>query len=292
MSLVDLRRAAGTPPATTMRAQLRILTRTGIVVKRRRNHFPGTLDFELAAPGRDLLGVAEILAGWLALSPGEPLQLGTTAAKSSVKALVEGWNTSMIRALCAKHLCLTELSGLITSVSYPSLERRVTAMRLAGLIEPCPGGGRSTPYAVTEWLRQAVGLLAAAIRWERDHAGEACVPLRRRDAEAMFLLALPLLHFDPGAGGVCRLVVEIGRGKNGGLSGVTAEVREGRLASCVSRLEGEADAWAVGPTSAWLDMIVDGSCDRLELGGYVSLVRDLLEALHAALRFESLVPTT
>jgi DNA-binding HxlR family transcriptional regulator len=283
LSLMELRRAAGSPPATTMRAHLRTLVRTGVVVKTRRNGFPGSLDFELGAPGVELLSVAKVLERWLGISPNEQLPLGSPPARNAIKALAEGWNTSMVRALCAKRLSLTELSGLITSVSYPSLERRVTAMRLADLIEPCPGGGRSTPYAVTEWLRRSVAPVAAAVRWERRFAGEVSPPLRRRDAEAVFLLALPLVRLGPETGGSCRLVVEHGRGEGQTLSGVTLGIREGQLASCVSRLEGQADTWAVGPVSAWLDAILDAEWSHLELGGDVRFGRDLLEAINGAL---------
>ncbi|MFL5834493.1 MAG: hypothetical protein ACJ76B_11025 [Solirubrobacterales bacterium] len=283
LSLMELRRAAGSPPATTMRGHIRTLVRTGVVVKTRRNGFPGTLDFELGGPGLELLSVAEVLERWLGLSPNDPRPLGSPPARNAIKALAEGWNTSMVRALCAKRLSLTELSGLITNVSYPSLERRVTAMRLADLIEPCPGGGRSTPYAVTEWLRRSVAPLAAAARWERRCVSEASPALRRRDAEAVFLLALPLVRLDPEAEASCRLVVEHGRGEGQTLSGVTLSIREGQLSSCVSRLEGQADSWAVGPVSAWLDAIVDTEWSRLELGGDVGFGRDLLEALSGAL---------
>jgi DNA-binding HxlR family transcriptional regulator len=283
LSLMELRRAAGSPPATTMRGHLRTLVRTGVVVKTRRNGFPGTLDFELGPPGAELLAVADVLDRWLGLSPNDPLPLGSPPARNAIKALAEGWNTSMVRALCAKRLSLTELSGLITSVSYPSLERRVTAMRLADLIEPCPGGGRSTPYAVTEWLRRSVAPLAAAVRWERRHADEAAPPLRRRDAEAVFLLALPLVRLDPDSEGSCRLVVEHGRGEGQTLSGVTLSIREGQLSSCTSRLEGQAETWAVGPVSAWLDAIVDAEWSQLELGGDVSFARDLVEAMNGVL---------
>ncbi len=40
----------------------------------------------------------------------------------------------MLRALAAGSLSLTELDRLIGALSYPSLERRLVAMRLAGLV--------------------------------------------------------------------------------------------------------------------------------------------------------------
>jgi DNA-binding HxlR family transcriptional regulator len=279
-SLIDLRRAIGSPPPTTARGYLRTLSRTNIVARSRRNEFPRTVDYELAGPGRELLAVSEVLREWLALAPQGALEPGTRPARSAIKALVDGWATNMMRALAARQLSLTELSGLIAKISYPALERRVTAMRLAGLIEACPGGGRSTPYAVTEWLRRSIAPLAAAMRWERAHARQESKPLGRRDAEALFLLAAPLLQLDPDADGACRLAVELSNGEERLTGGVTVKVRHGRVTSCVARLDGDADAWVVGRSNAWLDAIVGGDVDRLDLGGDFRFARSVAEAFH------------
>lgn len=282
-SLIDLRRAVGSPPPTTARGYLRELTRTGVVVRGRRNEFPRTVDYELAAPGWDLLTVAEVLEDWLALAPDGALEPGSRPAKSAIKALVDGWAANMMRALAARQLSLTELSGLIAKISYPALERRVTAMRLAGLIEACPGGGRSTPYLVTEWLRRSIAPLAAAMRWERRHVPEASTPMGRRDAEALFLLATPLLQLDADTDGACRLAVEVTNGEERRTGGVTVEVRGGGVTSCVSRLDGESDACVIGRSGAWLDAIVDGDVDRLELRGDFRFARSMAETIHRTL---------
>ena len=191
--LTTLRREAGSPPQTTMRGHLRKLTETGVVKRRRQNEFPGSLDFELTSAGEELWGVATVLRGWLANGPEGSLKLGSSAAKSAIRALVEGWSSSMVRALAARPLSLTELNDLINGLSYPSLERRLGAMRVAGLIERMSGPGRGTPYTVTEWMRSAVAPLGAARRWERLFVPERTPPIKRLDAEAGFLLSVPLI---------------------------------------------------------------------------------------------------
>ena len=123
-SLLDLRRAAGFPPQTTMRGYMRLLGRTGLLTRRRQAEFPGPLDVEISAPGRDLLSVNEALRGWLSTAPTGPIEPGSPAAKGAVKALVDAWASSMMRALAARPLSLTELDSVISGVSYPSLERR------------------------------------------------------------------------------------------------------------------------------------------------------------------------
>ena len=282
-SLMDLRREVGSPPQTTLRGHLRALTETGVVTRRRQNEFPGSLDLELTPVGRELWGVALILGAWLRAAPDGPMALGGGAAKGAVKALVEGWSTSMIRALAARPLSLTELNGLIHNLSYPSLERRLGAMRLAGQIERTPGRGRGTPYAVTDWLRRAIGPLGAAARWERLHAPAQTSPVKRLDVEAAFLLAVPLLSLAEETSGTCRLAVEVGASNGDRLAGVLVGVEKGRVASCIAKVQGQADAWASGSAPAWLRAVIDQDLDRIQIGGDTQLARGLLDELHGVL---------
>jgi DNA-binding HxlR family transcriptional regulator len=266
-----------------MRGHLRTLSETAVLIRHRQNDFPGALDFELTAVGQELWAVAQVLEAWLRAAPERPLQLGSGAAKSAIKALVEGWTTSIVRALAARPFSLTELNGLISGLSYPSLERRLGAMHLAGQIERTPGTGRGTPYAVTDWLRRAVGPLGAAAHWERLHAPATTAAVKRLDAEAAFLLAIPLLRLPPEISGTCRLAVEVGGTNGDRLAGVLVEVERGRIASCVANVQGHADAWASGSTPSWLRAVIEQSTERLEMGGDCQLVRALLDELHRAL---------
>jgi DNA-binding HxlR family transcriptional regulator len=282
-SLMDLRREAGSPPQTTMRGHLRTLTETGVLIRRRQNDFPGSLDFELTDVGSELWGVARVLGAWLEAAPEGPLPLGSSSAKSAVRALVEGWGTSIVRALAARPLSLTELNGLISSLSYPSLERRLGAMRLAGQIERTPARGRGTPYAVTDWLRRSIAPLGAAARWERMNVATETVPIKRLDAEAAFLLAIPLLQLPQELSGTCRLAVEVGTSNGDRLAGVLVGVEEGRVTSCVASVQGHAEAWASGSPSTWLRAVIEQDAGRLEVGGDCDLARGLVDGLHGAL---------
>jgi DNA-binding HxlR family transcriptional regulator len=278
--LADLRRAIGSPPQTTMRGHLRALTEAGIIERRRQIDFPGSVDYQLARPGRELLSVAKLLQDWLAASPQGPLALGSPAAKSSIKALVEGWSAGVVRALAARPFSLTELSSIITGLSYPSLERRLGAMRLAGQIERCPGGGRGTPYKITDWLRHAIAPLAVAARWERQYLPQDTAPIAKIDVESAFLLTVPMLTLDREHSGVCRLAV-VSQDGNAGPAGVMVHVENGRIASCVSRLEGHAAAWAVGSAAAWLRAVIDDQ-PGLEMGGDQSLVINLIDGFRSS----------
>jgi DNA-binding HxlR family transcriptional regulator len=283
-SLIDLRRAVGSPPQTTMRSHLRTLTGLQVLERRQQSSFPGSIDYQLGPAARGLLEVAGILESWLADAPDGPIELGEPAAKSTVKALVDGWSTAIVRALSARPLTLTELNKLITGTSYPSLERRLGAMRLAGQIEARSGPSRGTPYAATAWLRRAVAPLLAAARWEREFARTEAAPLSRIDFEAAFLLSTPLLDLPDDCTGRCRLAVVSRNGEGEpSVAGAMVTVEEGRVVSCVSRLPGEASAWVAGSPAAWVPALIDHETEQLELGGACDLARTIVDELHGSL---------
>ncbi|HYP56311.1 MAG TPA: winged helix-turn-helix transcriptional regulator [Solirubrobacterales bacterium] len=281
--LVDLRREAGSPAQTTLRAHLKELDRANAIEKRRRDRFPGVLEYELTAAGKDLLFVVDTLERWLREAPDGPLDFGNGKGKAAVKSLIESWSSTMLRALAARPLSLTELDRIIGGLSYPSLERRLGAMRLTGQVEPCPGNGKGTPYVPTPWLRRGIGPLAAAARWERRHLPEETAPITRIDAEAAFLLVLPLISVAADFSGSCRLGVEMGDGRDRRLVGAMANLENGKLASCNVRLDRDVDAWVTGPTSAWLRAVIAADIDGLEFGGDQRLARAVVEGLHLVL---------
>jgi DNA-binding HxlR family transcriptional regulator len=278
--LTNLGRAAGSPPQTTLRKHLQALTRLGAISKQRSAGFPGAVEYELADPGRDLLQVAAVLQGWLAASPDGPLTLGALGSQGTIKALVEGWSSALVRAFAGRALSLTELDALITGLSYPSLERRLASMRVAGLVRRCPGSGRGTPYVVTHWLRLAVAPLAAAVRWERRHVPDETTPVGRLDIETGFLLSVPLVQLPDGQSGVCRLAVETSNGGERRLAGVLVGIEEGSVAYCRARLDGEATAWASGPTAVWLRAALEGETGALEVGGDCDLAHEIVGRLN------------
>lgn len=281
-SLLDLRRAVGSPPQTTMRGHLRILTKLNVLERRQQPAFPGSIDYQLGPAAAPLLEVAEVVKAWLANAPDRPLELGEPAAKSAIKAFAEGWSASIVRALAARPLTLTELNKLISGTSYPSLERRLGAMRLADQIDVCPGQHRGTPYSATDWMRQAVAPLLAAARWERDYAPNEAAPLSRLDFEAAFLLAAPLLELPEELTGRCRLAV-VSRDVEPSVAGAILGVGEGRVVSCSSRLQGEASAWAAGSPTAWIAAVVEHQKEQLELGGDCDLAMAIVDELHGSL---------
>ncbi len=277
--LLDLHRAVGSPPQSTMRVYTRTLEELGVLERRRQNEFPATAEYSITPAGESLLEVAGLLQEWLLTAPNGPILLGSMAAKSGVKALVGGWSSHIVRAVAARALSLTELNVLIPKISYPSLERKLSAMRSASLVEPQPGSGRGTPCGPTVWLRQAMIPLASASAWERKFASESATPIGRLDVEAALLLSLPLIELDPGHSGRCRLSVEIRGGSSPAMAGAIVAIEEGKVVSCTSRLDGDVQASASGSALAWMRQMNGGPSGQLEMGGDLSLSMAVTNAL-------------
>jgi DNA-binding HxlR family transcriptional regulator len=282
-SLAELQGRGGAR-GSTLRARLKDLADAEVIAACCNGGFRrGSAEYELTEAGEDLLVVAEVLERWLAESPSASRPFAGNSAKAAIGALAEGWSATLLRALAAKPLSVADLDSLIASFNYPSLERRIAAMRHAGQVEACPASGRETPYVVTTWLRRGVAPLLAAIRWERLHLTEDGAPVAGLDVEAAFLLAMPLLKLDQELSGRCRLAVELPSNGEGRVAGVVAGLEGGSLASCTSRLDGTADAWASGPVGAWFRALIDHDGESLELGGDGRLARSLIAGLHKAL---------
>ena len=282
MRLAELRKATGLPAQTTLRGHLAALNETGLIAKRPTEQMPYAVENELTPMGREMLTVAERLEIWLGQAPDGPISLASGGARGAVKALVDGWGSTMMRALAATPLSLTELDSHIPDLSYPALERRLSSMRIAGLVEARPSRGAGTPYGVTEWARRGIAPLAAATYCERVHMGPSSAPVTPVDIEAAFLLATPLASLPAAVAGSCQLEVEAGPGGVEEAAGVQVTVEDGKVASCVSRLDPDTPTFAAGSAAAWFGAVKDGSVADLRFGGGTRLAEELVSGLHAA----------
>ncbi|HEY2335691.1 MAG TPA: winged helix-turn-helix transcriptional regulator [Solirubrobacterales bacterium] len=289
LRLPDLRERIGGAAQTTLRGQVGNLRGIGALERHVRSGMPYTVENELTDVGRGVLDVAEIVEAWLARAPQGSIPLGSESAKGAIRALIGGWGSKMLRALAARPLSLTELSSVIGDLSYPALERRLSAMRAARQVEVKLNGGRGAkPYAVTDWTREAVGPLVAAGRCECTHLAGVTEPLTRIDIEAAFLLALPLIDLEVTRDGSCLLAVDTGVANDDEradrLAGVHVEIEKGDVGSCHSRMEQEPRTWALGTVDSWVEAILEGRPDRLRMGGdEPQLAAAIIAGIHSSL---------
>lgn len=283
MRLAELRQATGLPAQTTLRGHLSSLAEIGAVSKRPTSQMPYAVENELTAMGECVVEVADHLEGWLRLAPDGPVALESGGARGIVKAFVDGWGSTMLGALAARPMSLTELDRLIPELSYPALERRLSSMRMAGLIEARPSSGGGTPYAVTEWARRGVLPLATAADCERRYLGDGAPGVTRIDIEAAFMLATPLVGLGPDSNGLCRLEVQASRDRSRDPVEVAVAVEDGRVVSCGSGGEARSVSCASGSAGRWFKAVTEGTAGLLSFGGTPQLGEDLVTGLHTAL---------
>ena len=283
LRLADLRKEVGGPAQTTLRGNLNTLYSIGALEKRQGDGRANMVDNALTPTGVELLRVADAIDAWLARAPDGRLELRSETGKASIKALGNGWDSTMLRALAVRPFSLTEIDNLISAFSYPALERRLAAMRLAGFVVPVQSNGGGTPYAIADWLRQAMAPLLTAVRCERRYMANETAPLTRIDVETILLLALPLVAFAPDADGVSQLAVYGGDRSDWRSAGVCLSVQGGKLVSCTSKLEPNPESWIRGSAMDWLDAVVEGGSDQLEVSGDRAITVDIVDGLHRAL---------
>jgi DNA-binding HxlR family transcriptional regulator len=283
MRLAELRQATGLPAQTTLLGHLGGLEEIGAVAKQPTKQMPYAVENELTSMGDELLQVAEALEAWLQRAPAGAISLESGAARGIVKAFVDGWGSTMVRSLATRPMSLTELDREITELSYPALERRLSSMRMAGLIEVRPGKGSGTPYGLTDWARRGVKPLAAAVHCERTHMGPRAALFTEIDVEGTFLLATPLVALPNGEDGSCQLEVEaIGGGRC--QSGVKVEVEQGRVVNCDCGLDEDCASYVSGTTAKWVAAIKDGAIDELRFGGGRQFAEGFVFAMHVTLK--------
>jgi DNA-binding HxlR family transcriptional regulator len=283
MRLAELRRATGLPAQTTLRGHLATLSNLGVIDKQPTSQMPYAVQNELTPMGRELLDVADRLKMWLDKAPDGPVSLENGSARGIVKAFVDGWGSSIMRSLAARPMSLTELDRGIGSLSYPALERRLSSMRMAGLIEARESRAAGTPYAVTQWARRGVAPLAAASKCEQIHLGKRAPAVTQEDIEAAFLLATPLVGLPAGTTGSCQLEVEADPGGARRQAGVLVTVDHGKVVACDLNLRRSPGDFAVGSPAKWFSAVRDGTASLLRFGGGRRVAEGIVLGLHAAL---------
>lgn len=284
--LHDLQERIDWAAEASIRGAIAGLRKVGALEKRKAAGASNAVETALTAAGEELLAVLDALERWLAECPNGPIAIDDEHVKVAVKALAEGWSSTLMRALAIAPRSLTELSSLIPEVSYPALERRIGWMRASGEIEALPKGPHGTPYAPTDWLRRAVGALCVAGRCERRHIPDS-PPITDVEVEAAFLLSIPLVQLPKTTQGRCLLASGTDAARADGrypeLAGVTVEAVTGKIVSVEADVASEPTTWAIGRSDVWLDAVIDGGVEDLRIGGSnPQLAINLVEGLHRA----------
>jgi DNA-binding HxlR family transcriptional regulator len=236
----------------------------------------------LTAKGEEMLFVAQTIKRWLRRCPQGPLELGLAGARA-LAPMVLSWSATLTHALASGPLTLAELRrALAAMLEEEAVERQLRAMVNSGQAETLHGSGRAPSYALTDWGREAISPIVAAVRFELRYPEEDVLAPDVFDVEAGFQMALPLIRVPARLRGTCRAGVRI-PGEQELIAGSTVEVEGGRVAASSPLLDQAPETWATGTPLNWCEGVIDPAAAGLDTGGDVELARGLVEALHERL---------
>lgn len=245
---------------------------------------------QLTAKGEETLYVSGAIERWLSRCPQGPLELGLAGARA-LAPMVCSWSMALTHALAAGPLTLEELRRSLVDFEPGHVERRLEMLVDSGQAEALHGTGQAPTYALTDWGREAVSPIVAAVRYELRYPEENILPPDVFDVEAAFQMALPLIRVPADVSGTVRAGVRIAdpeAEEDDLVVGSTVEVADGRVTASSPLLERAPETWATGTPLDWCETVTDPAEAKLDLGGDVALAQGLVEALHERL-FGSLV---
>ncbi len=240
-------------------------------------------EYRVTTSGREALFVGFVVERWLQSAPRGPLPFESQDAKRAVAALAEGWSTTVMHVLAREPLTFEKLHSQVEGLGRRPLKRHLTAMLGTGQVEERVGGSGEAIYTMTDWLRAGIAPLIASARLERREPKEGMAPIDALDVEAGFRCGLSLVELPRELSGACRLGINLAADESGCLTGVVAQVEQGRVVACAAGVDGKADAWAAGSIDGWLDTLIEPDADRVRTGGDDWLSQAVLDSLHRTL---------
>jgi hypothetical protein len=234
-----------------------------------------------ALPEEDTAFVAAVLERWLDECPDDPLGLDVEV-EDPLAALLDGWRAGLVHALAPGPLTIPDALTAVDRLDEEQASQWLAEMEVAGLTTLRDEEDDEERLAVTEWLRRAIGPLAAAARLEFQLPPGETAPIAPLDVEAAFLLALPLVSLPEEVHGSCRLTVQV-PGRPPELAGVVVMAEEGEIVSISTDLTMDSSNFASASPSAWIDTLIDPSVAAVDFSGDPQFAFGLLEGLHEEL---------
>jgi DNA-binding HxlR family transcriptional regulator len=282
--------------SATLYRHLPDLEELGVLVKQGVHATPYAVRYSLTEAGQELGEVALQIEGWLRLRRPVPLDPASQSAWKAAIALSEGWATSIMQSLVNGPLSESELVAQVVEMSHYEVCGRLHRLVDVGVLQRLvvPQSGRKGHYALSEWGRRGVGVLATAARWAGRRIPGQDASVTTQDGVAALLMTLPLVQPIQLLDGLCEFRIREHEERVGPHdAAVWAEIRDGRYT-----LSGRGvpprppTAWSHGTLRDWFVAVVDRRPTALRRGGDQRLANGILMQLHDQLyRQEGSTPT-
>lgn len=273
-------RVRGYTPRTVYRYAAK-LVEVGVVERREEPGVPSKVEHRLTDPrGRELYELVDAYAE-VALTRLPNWEIDAHAW-GSMGLLADLWESGLIRALNLGPQTPTEMSRVDHGLSYHQVNRRASLFAIGGLLEETSEPTRRRTYALTEKTRRGMALIAGIGRWRRRHVVARGSGLQANEAADLLRTVLPLVALPGHKGKSFELRVRpVLEGEEEQVWATVAA--DGRVSGSSSAPRKELDATGAGAVPSWVDSVLDGGRDGLDLQGDAGLIDDCLREVHIAL---------
>lgn len=286
MSSADLKEWLVLASGSALHAHLGELLELGVLHKHQYPGVPRRVSYELTVSGRELVALLRLVEVWFLRHPDRPLEPASPVGWRAFAALADAWESSLFQRLAPAARSESELVEAIAGLSDEKLGRELQRLIGAGVLCPVADPPGECRYALTDWGRLAISVLAAIARWERVHLPRRAAPITLFDTTVAFLATLPLLRDGLPQDGICVFTTELEPdAPPGARSGALwAWVEDGGVRACAAgRPPRPPDTWVRGTVDAWIAAILDAKPGSIQVGGDEQIAAGLLLGLHAEL---------
>ena len=199
--------------------------------------------------------------------------------------MVLAWSATLTHALASGPLTLAELERALAAVLDPeALEQQLESLVNSGQAEALYGTGREPSYALTDWGREAISPIVAAVRYEQRYPEDDVLAPDVFDVEAAFEMALPLLRLPAELRGTCRAGVRLPGAEGEDLGRrLDRECRGRSRRHLLPTARPRPRDLGHRHAAQWSEAVIDPAAAGLDVGGDIELAQGLIEALHERL---------
>ena len=242
---------------------------------------PPLVAYQLTRAGVEARSIRPVAARWEArVSPAcaaESQRPGSTA----LGLLADEWVLPILRRVAVGSHQRAEIELPIPGLAESTLDDRLHRLRDLGLLhyERHPGFPARVEYELTPggcWL-PATALLSTGWEWRWTRPAR---PLLASDLVGLVRLIAPLARVPAATVGVCELAV---RSATAIEPSILLRVQHETITVLERSHRPAADARAEAPPLRWCGALISGTPKGLRISGQVTLVEDILTALHDVL---------
>jgi len=267
--------------SSTVNRHLHLLMGARIAAESRLSQRPPLVAYQLTRAGMEARPIRPVAARWEArVSPAcaaESQRPGSTA----MGLLADEWVLPILRRVAVGSHHRSEIELRIPGLSESTLDDRLHRLRDLGLLDCARHRGfpARVEYELTPagcWL-PASALLSTRWEWRWTRPVR---PVLASDLVGLVRLIAPLARAPATTNGVCELVV---RSATAIEPSILLRVQHETITVLERSQRPAADARAEAPPLTWCGALISGTPKGLRISGQVTLVEDILTALHDVL---------